>query len=216
MKGYIAPRVNEEDFTCPTCSVRSYQRWSALFIQMNGVNGNQVHPYSGHRIGRCDACKALTIWHNEKLAYPQVNGVVEPNPDMPKVVMEDFLEAVRIFNGSARASCALLRLAVQRLCIELGLPGKNLNEDIGTLVTRGLPEQIRQSLDIVRVIGNEQVHPGVIDVRDDPSMALPLFTLVNLITEYTISNPRRIQELHDRLPAGAKAQIEKRDSLVKS
>jgi hypothetical protein len=138
--------------------------------------------------------------------------IAEPNSDMPKPVMDDFTEAARVFNGSARSSCALLRLAVQRLCVELGLPGKNLNDDIGTLVKRGLPEQIRQSFDIVRVIGNQQVHPGVLDVRDNPQVAISLFGLVNLVTEYTISNPKRIKELHDQLPAGAKEQIDRRDS----
>jgi len=34
---------------------------------------------------------------------------------------------------------------------------------------------ILQSLDIVRVIGNESVHPGVIDLKDDRHTALRLF-----------------------------------------
>jgi hypothetical protein len=43
-------------------------------------------------------------------------------------------------------------------------------QDIGELVKAGLPLEIQQSLDIVRVVGNNQVHPGILDVRDDPEM----------------------------------------------
>jgi len=52
---------------------------------------------------------------------------------------------------------------------ELGQKGENLNADIGDLVKAGLRIQVQRSLDIVRVVGNNQVHPGTLDVRDDPS-----------------------------------------------
>ena len=117
-----------------------------------------------------------------------------------------------MYKSSPKASAALLRLAIQRCCVELGLKGKELNSDIADLVSRGLPEQVRQSLDIVRVIGNNAVHPGTIDINDDPAIAQTLFKLVNIIVEYLISNPKRIGELFDSLPAGAKDQIQLRDS----
>jgi hypothetical protein len=101
------------------------------------------------------------------------------HPDTPDTVKVDFDEARSVFGRSPRSSAALLRLSIQRICIHLGLPGKNLNEDIGKLVAAGLPIEIQQSLDIVRVVGNNQVHPGTLDVRDDPETAEHLFELVN-------------------------------------
>jgi hypothetical protein len=38
---------------------------------------------------------------------------------------------------------------------------------------------VQQSLDIVRVIGNDAVHPGQIDLTDDIETATKLFVLIN-------------------------------------
>ena len=45
--------------------------------------------------------------------------------------------------------------------------GENLNADVAKLVKKGLPVDVQQALDAVRVIGNEALHPGQMDLRDD-------------------------------------------------
>jgi len=184
-----------------------------MTLNRSGLNPHFTPPQ--YKVAICDLCSDISIWCNEKLAYPAGVSVAEAAAEMPPEVRADFDEALKTFSYSSRASAALLRLSIQNLCTHLGLPGKNLNEDIGALVERGLPDTIRQSLDVVRVVGNNQVHPGVLDVRDNPEIALSLFGLVNIITEYMISNPKRIQALHDKLPVGAQEQILNRDKAVK-
>jgi hypothetical protein len=66
----------------------------------------------------------------------------------------------------------------------------------------------------VRVIGNESVHPGTIDLKDDREIALRLFDLVNAITEQMISHPKRVQEMYSKLPAAKREAIEKRDGVT--
>jgi hypothetical protein len=132
--------------------------------------------------------------------------------DMPEALKVDYDEARGVFGSSPRSSAALLRLVIQKLCMELGLPGKNLNSDIGALVLRGLPVQVQQSLDIVRVVGNNQVHPGVLDVRDDAPLAMTLFELVNIIVENQIAVPKQVAALYAKLPETARKQIEERDA----
>src|SRR5690348_16692610 len=95
--------------------------------------------------------------------------------------------------------------------VALGQPGQKLNDDIGKLVSAGLPVQIQRSLDIVRVVGNNQVHPGTLDVRDDPTIAAALFELVNAIVEDRISRPKQIEAFYNKLPQTAREAIEKRD-----
>jgi Domain of unknown function (DUF4145) len=112
---------------------------------------------------------------------------------MPDEIRADFNEAREICFLSPRGAAALLRLAVQKLCAVLGESGKDINADIASLVTKGLSVQIQQALDIVRVIGNEAVHPGHIDLKDDPKTAELLFDLLNLIVEEKIFRAEKTQ-----------------------
>lgn len=73
------------------------------------------------------------MWYRDKLIVPDDSFAPMPAPDMPEDVKKDYNEARSIFAKSSRGSCAFLRLAVQKLCIDLGGNGKNLNDDIGAL-----------------------------------------------------------------------------------
>lgn len=112
---------------------------------------------------------------------------------------------------SPRGAAALLRLAIQKLCAHLGAGGKNINDDIGNLVKKGLPVKIQQALDIVRVTGNEAVHPGELDLKDDVETVESLFRLTNIIAQEMISNPKDIDELYSKLPSSKLDGIKKRD-----
>ncbi len=135
----------------------------------------------------------------------------KPHNDMPECIREDYEEAMGVFKHSARSSAALLRLAVEKLCKELGETGKTINDDIASLVKKGLPTHIQQALDIIRVIGNEAVHPGMIDVRDNPEIAMELFGLLNEIIDDRISKQNRIQARYDSLPQSKLDGIKDRD-----
>ena len=74
----------------------------------------------------------------------------------------------------------------------------DLNTKIGNLVDKGLRPEIQQSLDVVRVIGNESVHPEELDIRDDPETANTLFELVNLVVQTMITDPKRAKEIYDK------------------
>lgn len=106
---------------------------------------------------------------------------------MPSEIRAHFEEAREIFFLSPRGAAALLRLAVQKLCAVLGESGENINDDIASLVGKGLPVKVQQALDTLRVIGNDAVHPGQIDLNDNRDIAASLFELLNIIIDEMIS-----------------------------
>ena len=92
---------------------------------------------------------------------------------------------------------------------------QSLNSKIGILVKEGLPVRIQQSLDYLRVTGNNAVHPlGLIDV-DDYNTAISLFGLVNLVVEDMITSPREVQGFYDSLPQDIKNGVDKRNGKKK-
>ena len=209
----IPPKFGQLSFTCPHCLVlsRQYQWGYAKDLNANPrfFEGNLSGALWG--VSLCEHCKDVCIWVGQARAYPDTSTAPAPNAQMPADAQSDYEEAASILTRSPRASAALLRLAIQKVCLHLGGNGKNINDDIKLLVSRGLPLQIQQALDVVRVVGNNAVHPGQLDVND-LDLAVKLFPLVNLIVEYMIELPLRTSALYESLPDGARVAIQRRDS----
>ena len=74
-----------------------------------------------------------------------------------------------------------------------------------------LPVSIQEALDTIRVIGNNAVHPGEINLNDNKDTAAALFNTINIIVYVMISQPNKIKELYEKLPEKALKAIEKRD-----
>lgn len=161
---------------------------------------------------RCFNCKELSLWVDTNPIWPVRGEAPKANPDLPADVRLDYEEASRILNLSPRGAAALLRLAIQKLCKELGGKGKKIDDDIAALVKEGLDVRIQRALDIVRVIGNNAVHPGQVDLRDDRATAEKLFGLVNIIADRMITQPKDIDALYADLPESSLKAIKIRDA----
>jgi hypothetical protein len=206
MEKYYTPEFEKQSFHCPHCGVYSKQIWKQVSIW---CNGSQDVP--DMKIAICTHCEDKSIWFNGNMIEPNIGGVSLPNVDLPEDIKSDYYEARDILNKSPRGSSALLRLAIQKLCKELGEKGENINSDIGELVKKGLPIKIQKALDYVRVIGNNAVHPGQIDLKDNKEIAINLFNLINIITEAMITQPKEVDKLYSSLPQSQIESIAKRD-----
>lgn len=204
---YIEPTVYANSFTCPHCGTFSKQDWwhrSFNNGEYSGTTNNQI------RVSTCQHCNNRTLWIYETMYFPDNGNSPFPNPEMPENVKSLYKEAASIHMKSPRGAAAILRLGIQLLCKDLGEPGKNINSDIANLVKKGLPEIVQQSLDIVRVTGNDAVHPGQIDT-DDPETVKQLFALTNIIVEYMIALPKKVSGIYSSLPTDKLKGIEDRD-----
>ena len=200
-----------EDLDLRKKAKKSVQRLASarpFFEKSSAYKDSDVHNL---HIARCFNCDDISLWLYDKLIWPLTGEAPLPNTDLPSEILSDYEEAGSILNLSPRGAAALLRLCIQKLCKHLGEKGKNIDDDIASLVKRGLDVRVQQALDIVRVVGNNAVHPGAIDLKDDRATAEKLFGLVNLISEIMISQPKHISAMFDGLPANAKDAIKKRD-----
>lgn len=214
---YTAPAFQLKAFNCPHCGAFSRMLWDALW-------SSQLGSHFGLYVAKCSHCAGISCWRAVEtdgdeddddqgvMIIPEGSIAPLPHPDMPASAIADYHEARSIVNRSPRGAAALLRLAIQKLCVALGETSGNINTDIGSLVRKGMAVEIQQALDVVRVVGNNSVHPGELSEADIADIANTLFELVNAIVEDRIARPKKLAALFDRLPEGAREAITKRDA----
>lgn len=209
------PTFQGSPFICPHCRQFAKQRWGQAgntFLR-SGNTVWQSFDVSSDDIffSRCDACDLMMIWKNEVSVWPATSLAPEPHTDFPYDLWNTYNEARQVYNASPRASAALLRLCLQSLCIHLGAPGKNINSDIQHLYDEfGLGRRVRDSMDILRVVGNNAVHPGEINLEDSQEISLGLFRIIKYIIDKAISEPAHVDSIYAQLPNGAREAIERR------
>lgn len=216
MSKYVQPAFGCKAFTCVFCNVLTKMTWHPMRIQVDlGISRGNIP--TGFSLCRCDHCEKTSLWKGDEetadgtMILPSSVNAPLPHSDLPDECKKDFDEAREISSQSPRGAAALLRLALQKLCLHLGGEGKNINEDIKALVQKGLAPQVQQALDLVRVTGNQAVHPGEMSLEDSPEHVTVMFEMINLIVEELIARPKQIAERFSNLPAGALAAIAKRD-----
>jgi hypothetical protein len=212
----IREPLDEYDFHLEP--IEQFDRGRAYLLQLNRTE--RFLPAAGEVLVLHDfytsicmngSCRKPTLWHREEMLYPVAGGVEPPNLDLAEDIRHDYLEAASVVARSPRAAAALLRLCVQKLCKQLGLPGKKIDDDIAELVKKGLDPDIQKALDTLRVIGNAAVHPLQMDVSDDTETAAALFPLVNYIADRMISQRAKLNKLYEALPERARQAIKRRD-----
>ena len=190
-------------------TVEKYKTGKVFFEELKSIYSqlqiNNIH------LSKCFTCDEIAVWIHERLVFPPQRSGPEPNSDLPPDIIADYHEAQSILNLSPRGAAALLRLCVEKLVNHLDAEGSDLYEKIADLVRKGLDGRVQKSLDAVRVIGNEALHPGQLDLRDDRDTAETLFKLVNVIAEKMISEPKHVEKAYELLPPSKREAIERRD-----
>jgi len=208
MSKHYPPVFQQKQFHCVYCGVYAKQHWQRLLYDV--PSGYKTEPAMIYCL--CDHCGDRSYWHEGAMVVPTAAPVELPHPLFPEACVDDFLEAREVVARSPRAAAALLRLALQKMMVPLGEKGHNINDDIKSLVAKGLPDMVKKALDFCRVVGNNAVHPGELSIDDTPEIAHALFRMLNFIVEDRIARPAAVDALYELLPEGARAAIEKRDA----
>jgi hypothetical protein len=209
MQQYFPPKHMKKEFHCIHCGVYAAQFWQNMQWTPRHSSTRDI---DGFTFNTCAHCQKWSYWYNERMIVPSEAPVPPVHHDMPMECIQEYEEARDIVARSPKAASALLRLAVQKLMVVLGESGENINTDIRSLVAKGLPVQVQQALDFCRVVGNNAVHPGEIDLDDTPEIAHSLFEMINYIVEDRISRPEHIRRLYEKLPESARNAIDRRDN----
>jgi len=205
---YVTPKVLLDSFHCPFCNAYAHQIWGDVNIATKDEDIYEVEEFRG---AMCSYCNEVSIWNDDTMVFPLSTIAPHPVEDMPDNVKAVFEEARLIAGLSPRAAVALLRLSLQLLLPHIGGKGKSIDSDIHALVEKGLSTTVRQALDSVRVVGNNAVHPGTIDITDSHETAQLLFSLINFVVTEMISHPKQLNAFYNSLPQSALDAIKKRD-----
>ncbi|PEE36092.1 DUF4145 domain-containing protein [Bacillus pseudomycoides] len=216
---FLPPECDAKVFTCPHCKAKTKQHWTTIekypgayrLVFSSYDTSPGARPYISTeenkkkhmklKVSVCDICEQFILWHEEKMIYPPSYNVEDPISDMPEEVEVLYNEAREIISSSPKSACALLRLALEKLLIHLGCSRhKKIAENIRIMQEQGkIDEYVHAALESVRIIGNKAVHPGKINVDDQPKYAYTLFSLLNYVVDELISRPARVKAFRESI-----------------
>lgn len=233
------PGYGKASFVCPRCHVLAQQFWSqGVFYTETGEQSHFPNYENWDDLQRstCGACGKYSIWRSHTVViqeratggrrpfeqnalptewlkiWPKGSSATPPHKDLPPDLVELYEEARAVFDDSPRSSAALLRLLTELLLQKL-TKEDTINNMIGALVKGGLDTRVQRAADILRVGGNEAVHPGSEsdDEGDTAKRVGMMFDLVNRLVQDVITSPQELNNLYEALPVGKREAIEKRD-----
>ena len=199
MYDYYPPKYHSKEFHCPHCNTYAHQLWTIIdYYQIDEeeeLPAVELQAAVEVQAALCFRCKKSTFWLSEEMIYPLTRIAPPANSDLPDEAEKIYEEAADIASRSPRAACALLRLALEILIKGFG-EGGTLNENIRNLESKGVDERTIRLLDIVRIVGNNAIHPGQIDIEESVDVQL-LFRLINRIAHQLITEPKETDELYN-------------------
>ncbi len=199
------PTFEKKAFVCPHCGVLAAQTWSYVvqglyqYMQPNGSVHPALFELENTTAAKCSNCRHFSLWYYGRMIFPYKGNIEMANPDLPVEALRDYNEAVDVANLSAKSAAALLRLALYKLCRHIA-HHDTLEENVAVLIKRGLPRELEHGLYEVRCLGAYAVAPGTIVQEDKLEMAFALFSFINSICDYFITQPKKIHEAVINLP----------------
>jgi len=221
MKTFLVVKILEDLFdncdvvmVCPHCGVKSqhaylnkiYGKYEYKVVPKSRSADFSIHSKYNSNLQdfdaiQCVVCGNYSLYYQGKMIYPLETNVSKPNEDMPDNVKDIYLEARNVLNISPKSACALLRLALERLMGELDVEGRTLNDKINNYCNNyNSDNRLIKAFHLVRLVGNDVVHSGVLDVDDNEDIARAMFGIINEIVNETITKKNKMDAIFECLP----------------
>ena len=194
---------------CPHCGNKAPQKLIHIQHYLEegyGYDGKIDHLPSTQYVVACSACQELLIYVNFcdqigadefdqcPLAWPK-HKILDSS--VPESIREIYAEASRIKQTSPNGFAVLIRKALEGVCVDRGVKGKNLQKSLERLAEKGeIPPTLAKVSDILRLVGNigahwndESVHPLQVNAMDD---------FFCEIIEYIYIAPSKIKRFYQR------------------
>lgn len=237
MGGYKNP---QHTFVCPKCRSASQHLRIPLYVRVRDQQNIGVEPFrddfeyemaidgiqknqEGFRppwtATVCLGCRKGSVWRDGKRVFPARVPSIQPHEDMPPKARGLFEEAVAVKGLSPRASAALARASLESFLKEHFSESKayNLDERVAE-AGRHISAELWEALTVLRVVGNEALHDGKIEMQldgSDDAYIEPLLGAVNGLAEELISRPARTRALYEKLPDAKRTGAEQtRDRIA--
>jgi Domain of unknown function (DUF4145) len=192
--------VNVHVSTCSNCN--SF----ALWVRDQPVFPGWVEeaPYTllegGHEvtqevqeISEQQADKAAEVLQVAKHVPKPAEEPIEEAGDEIEESAEDFEKAAAILNKSPDGAAALMRICIQNMLPLLKKEGRELDDNISSLVHKGLEVEIQQSMDTLQVLRKTPFQQSYNRFNEDREMATKFVKLLNGILQRRMLKNR---ELH--------------------
>src|SRR5262245_2484789 len=162
-------------------------------------------------ISYCFNCNEICLWVVDQMVWPRCASGPEPKLHASPDVRPKTEEASHTLDASPRGAAALLRLATEKLCKELGDSDESSRPKITPLFQDEVDARVQKVLDAMRIIESNAIPPDDVGVGDDSrATAETLSGLVNLVCEKMIIEPRQLQALYAKVRDGAQGALEPR------
>ncbi|HEY7244156.1 MAG TPA: DUF4145 domain-containing protein [Xanthobacteraceae bacterium] len=128
-------------------------------------------------LSSCHSCNGFAIWVGQRLVFPYW---VEK---IPEIAEQDLDEAAAVLNKSPAGAAALMRICIQKLMPLLKENGKRLDENISSLVRKGLEVEIQQAMEVLQVLRDEPVQLTNLESKEEQETALRFFDSLKAVLE---------------------------------
>ena len=168
----------------------------------------------------CMTCEELLLYYrpayeqDELLGFTLYPSQAVISSSVPQNIRKAYGEARRIYKLAPNAFAILIRRALEFICKDKKIAGRNLKECVGNMASSGLiPPVLSEMADGLRILGNYGAHASDIEFTFEDTVLMDDF--IKAILEYVYVAPDKISRFKMRINS-IKKDVSRRNNNAKT